>query len=1453
MNGGKDCDTGDERQAAPVQVPIGWKRKADHGGGVVYVSPSGSLLSSLEQVKTYLLTDGTCKCGLECPLILHKVFNFDPGAAVHQRTAEDVKADEDVTKLCIHKRKLLAVATLHRSMETHPPLTLTSPGGGTSSVVSAHSTSQRAIRTKPHDGLPNAVGQDCKNPFKMMMAAGQQQQQRLYLPQEMGGAQQPDLYTGYPRQQRLGGGEPGPKSPYRVGYGGMLSPPPSSAKLYGDGAQSPSADTLGSPDGFPRTNPCGFPGAGSPGSASIHGNTRTPLSPPNVLLHGSPAGQPSCAMTGRTSTPLSPTATAKSPVMNMNMPRGNFPPGMDMPRATFHHKTQPPMHPVPPPSIPPSCALQKRQLTSEKDPLGILDPIPSKHVSQPSNNAQNPSNFQPNIHSQVPMMNVNIPPPTIVPLPSNLPLPTAKPGPVGHGGHVQRTQQGGPTSSMSPSPVTSPVHMGGPALGRMEASPHRSRSSSTSSDHGNFAMPSGHQAPCGTMKVPPRSPRSAMGSPRPAMPSSPSTNKSDPHYQYKDSQLLPGMGNSISTQQHSNSMYSPTSSSSSSSSMATPSASQKGHPGLLGMPLNQILNQQNAASFPASSLLSAAAKAQLANQNKLSAAGNSTAGMAGGGVGMAGMGAVGGGNGGGSGHPGPMSGPRGMEGHSTLNSMLPPNSTMLLNSPEGQSGRAALRDKLMAQQRDPMRKRRQSSGSAAVNHDNSNNMVYSMLNKRGMGGPHMQGPSATEQLRKVGRLGNLPPNTSMAQLLQTMSCQSSHSMVGNSHRPGLSPGQGSGPQGGAQLHYNDSTGMVPGGPQQNLLAQQRLRGPGDAMQHCQSMDPTGGHLGPRQGQFPDMMVKMQASSMSNCGPIGPGGVPLGPDGMPLGRQNANPPPLSHPGPHPSQQKLLQSMGRNNMVVMPHGGVNGSCTQNISDTGNPSSLGCGMGGLQTHINTGGGQMFQQQVHQAMQQGVSSHPAYQGQQHFSENHPYTDSSNTNAGSMACLYQNYQQGMLPHPHFGEGQQPQGEGLPAGTPGSDRGPGGGPESVDAIYRAVVDAASKGMHVTITTTVSGTTQASPVPALSAMSAFTASIGEPVNIPKVVSTVLHGHQEGDVLTQQARPRQVRSGRGQKNMNPGKSTPEGHEANEYFRSPGRGTPRGQWDGEGQHGGGFDAHSNNSAWGGEEFLECSTHVRSSPCMERPASLAPAPPCPTEGSNDHGLVLAHDKAFLDDAYRFNNCNRTPANYKERLEQTVERCAHINGATSHFNTRSYGEVLGPPRQELTGDDQSPSSSTSLEGPLATAKDYSHYNGHFNGMAPSPSDTKSLSSEEDLRQPDSPASELLHYRSRTFNMGELVWGQLKGFPPWPAKLAGEEQVHSAAMQLREQAKVEPEKLKTLTHDLEALDRAAKRGLKQGKLNNHLEAAIHEAMSELDKMSGTIPSRDRQVKLPKPKRRKISR
>ncbi|KAL1021798.1 hypothetical protein UPYG_G00018120 [Umbra pygmaea] len=992
--------------------------------------------------------------------------------------------------------------------------------------------------------------------------------------------------------------------------------------------------------------------------------------------------------------------------------------------------------------------------------------------------------------------------------------------------------------------------------------------------------------------------------------------------------------------QHGNSAMYPPATSSGSPVPAPPSGQnlKAQHPGLLGMPLTQILNQHNAASFPASSLLSAAAKAQLANQNKH---GDSTD-PGGGGCGMDG-GAVGANLGG-------VNGTRStMDRHG---SMLPPNSTVLTPSVAetvvvgGQSGRAALRDKLMAQQRDRVeplvRKRKQLPGltppnNTTLNHHDS--LVYNMLNKTpnaGGPGPRPPPPSSAEQLRKVARLGGLTPNTSMAQLLQSMSNQNRH--VGPT-----------GPVAPGQMHYSDAGAMGPnsGASQQNLLAQQRMLGQVEGQSiHCQSMD-AGGHGGPRPHgpQFPGLMNHIQGSSLGACGPLGPGGkVGSGLGGLPLSHHPSTiPPPLSHQGPHqPQHNHLHAALSRTSVSAMTLGSSDGSCVRAVSESGEPTSLvNCSMGNmvsLPPHVissNSGGGtQVFQQhhaqqqQLHLGMQpvmQGLPG-PSYHGssQQLGLPDNSFPDNCSSNP--MAGHFQNFQgclpdnsisvhhsqsssqtgmtslpesQGMLSRPHFGDSQreiqQTQGDGLPPGMHGSDRLPGGGVESIDAIYRAVVDAASKGMHVVITTTVSGTTQSSPVPALSAMSAFANSIGEPVavnhNLQHSQAAVSRSAPRGELpkveqnTSQQPRPRQARTGRPRKNSGQGKGTimiPEGQGPlpetphQEYYRSPGHSAPRGQWDVDttGQSGG---TDSGHAAWGGEEFLECSTHVRSSPCMERPGSLAPAPSCPADGGphdghHHHPLAVATDKAYLEDSFsRFNsNCSRASVNivnYKDRLEQTVERCAHMNGGglpQFQFSLRGYGDPLGPPRQgDLTGDDQSPSSSTSLEGPLV--KEYAgHYNGHFNGgCAPSPSDTKSLSSEEDLRHPDSPSSEMLHYRPRTFNMGDLVWGQgFKGFPSWPGKLAGEEtghnhhNHHSSSIQLREQGKVEPEKLKTLTHDLEALDRATKRNRKAGKLNNHLEAAIHEAMSELDKMSGTvhqIPSRDRQVKLPKPKRRKISR
>uniref|UniRef100_A0A8I3N2X7 Methyl-CpG-binding domain protein 5 n=2 Tax=Canis lupus familiaris TaxID=9615 RepID=A0A8I3N2X7_CANLF len=1607
MNGGKDCDGGDKDGGLPaIQVPVGWQRRVDQNG-VLYVSPSGSLLSCLEQVKTYLLTDGTCKCGLECPLILPKVFNFDPGAAVKQRTAEDVKADEDVTKLCIHKRKIIAVATLHKSMEApHPSLVLTSPGGGTNAtpVVPSRAATPRSVRNKSHEGITNSVMPECKNPFKLMIGSSNAMG-RLYV-QELPGSQQQELHPVYPRQ-RLGSSEHGQKSPFRGSHGGLPSPASSGSQIYGDGSISPRTDPLGSPDVFTRNNP-GFHGA--PNSSPIHLN-RTPLSPPSVMLHGSPV-QSSCAMAGRTNIPLSPTLTTKSPVMKK--PMCNFSTNMEIPRAMFHHK--PPQGPPPPP--PPSCALQKKPLTSEKDPLGILDPIPSKPVNQ-NPVIINPTSFHSNVHSQVPVMNVSMPP-AVVPLPSNLPLPTVKPGHMNHGSHIQRVQHSASTS-LSPSPVTSPVHMMGTGIGRIEASPQRSRSSSTSSDHGNFMMPPlGPQATCSGIKVPPRSPRSTIGSPRPSMPSSPST-KSDGHHQYKDipNPLIAGMSNVLNTP----------------SSAAFPTASAgsgsvKSQPGLLGMPLNQILNQHNAASFPASSLLSAAAKAQLANQNKL--AGNNCSS---------------------SSNSGAVAGSGNTEGHSTLNTMFPPTANMLLPTGEGQSGRAALRDKLMSQQKDSLRKRKQPPTT-----------VLSLLRQSQMDSSAVPKPGP-DLLRKQGQ-GSFPIS-SMSQLLQSMSCQSSH--LSSNSTPGCGGSNTALPCSANQLHFTDPS-MNSSALQNSLTQNIPLRGEAvhchnantnfvhsnspvpnhhlaglinqiQASGNCGMLSQSGMALGnslhpnPPQSRIstsstpviPNSIVSSYNQTSSEAGGSGPSSsiaiagtnhpaitkttsvlqdgvivttaagnplqsqLPIGSDFPYVGQEHA----LHFPSnstsnnhlPHPLNPSLLSSLPISLPVNQQHllnqnllnilqpsageavtgasglmalnpqllGGVLNSASANTANhpevsiatssqatttttttssavaaltvstlggtavvsmaetllnisnnagnTPGPAKLnsnsvlpqllnpllGTGLLGDMSSINNtlnnhqlthlqsllNNNQMFppNQQQQQQLLQGYQNLQAFQGQP--------TIPCPANSNPMACLFQNFQVRMqedaallnkrissqpgltaLPEnpnttlPPFQDtscelqpridpslGQQVK-DGLIVG--------GQGDASVDAIYKAVVDAASKGMQVVITTAVNSTTQISPIPALSAMSAFTASIGDPLSLPSAVSAVIHGRNMGSV-DHDGRLRNARGARLPRNLDHGKNSNEG-DGFEYFKSASCHTSKKQWDGEQSPGG------ERNRWKCEEFLDHPGHIHSSPCHERSNNVSTLPFLPGE---QHPVLLpprnCQGDKILEENFRYNNYKRTMMSFKERLENTVERCAHINGNRPR-QSRGFGELLSTTRQDLVLEEQSPSSSNSLENSLV--KDYIHYNGDFNaksinGCVPSPSDAKSISSEDDLRNPDSPSSnELIHYRPRTFNVGDLVWGQIKGLTSWPGKLVREDDVHNSCQQSPEEGKVEPEKLKTLTEGLEAYSRARKRNRKSGKLNNHLEAAIHEAMSELDKMSGTvhqIPQGDRQMRPPKPKRRKISR
>lgn len=342
------------------------------------------------------------------------------------------------------------------------------------------------------------------------------------------------------------------------------------------------------------------------------------------------------------------------------------------------------------------------------------------------------------------------------------------------------------------------------------------------------------------------------------------------------------------------------------------------------------------------------------------------------------------------------------------------------------------------------------------------------------------------------------------------------------------------------------------------------------------------------------------------------------------------------------------------------------------------------------------------------------------------------------------------------------------------------GDTSVDAIYKAVVDAASKGMQVVITTAVSSTTQMSPIPALSAMSAFTASIGDPLNLSSAVSAVIHGRNIS-VSDHEGRIRNTRGTRILKNSEHSKNLTEG-DVFEYYKATTCNTPKKQWEGEQSPGGEINR------WKCDEFLDHSAHIHSSPSHERPNNISTLPLLQGE---QHQILLPQrncqtDK-ILEENFRYNNYKRTMMSFKERLENTVERCAHINGNRPQ-QSRGFGELLNTSKQDLVLEEQSPSSSNSLESSLV--KDYIHYNGDFNaksinGCVPSPSDAKSISSEDDLRNPDSPSSnELIHYRPRTFNVGDLVWGQIKGLTSWPGKLVREEEVHNSCQQNTEEGKV---------------------------------------------------------------------
>lgn len=104
----------------------------------LFYSPSEIYLHSLQEIAVYLQTEGTCKCGLECPLMLNKVFNFNPMATTKCWNVSDLSWN-DPTKLCNHKRKIVAMATFRNS--TIPLSSL-----GSVNALMTPSTSKKGMR-----------------------------------------------------------------------------------------------------------------------------------------------------------------------------------------------------------------------------------------------------------------------------------------------------------------------------------------------------------------------------------------------------------------------------------------------------------------------------------------------------------------------------------------------------------------------------------------------------------------------------------------------------------------------------------------------------------------------------------------------------------------------------------------------------------------------------------------------------------------------------------------------------------------------------------------------------------------------------------------------------------------------------------------------------------------------------------------------------------------------------------------------------------------------------------------------------------------------------------------------------------------------------------------------------------------------------------------------------------
>ncbi|XP_033624453.1 uncharacterized protein LOC117287928 isoform X2 [Asterias rubens] len=132
-------------------VPMGWNRTIWGDGSVVYVSPSGHLLHCADELQRYLLAEGTCKCGLECPLIIDRVFNFNPRVPARPKLPSDILQRSHLQTLCKHRHKLVAMAAGLQGNE-ESLTNIGPPGGGLAAPGRSKGVKRARSKSKPETG-----------------------------------------------------------------------------------------------------------------------------------------------------------------------------------------------------------------------------------------------------------------------------------------------------------------------------------------------------------------------------------------------------------------------------------------------------------------------------------------------------------------------------------------------------------------------------------------------------------------------------------------------------------------------------------------------------------------------------------------------------------------------------------------------------------------------------------------------------------------------------------------------------------------------------------------------------------------------------------------------------------------------------------------------------------------------------------------------------------------------------------------------------------------------------------------------------------------------------------------------------------------------------------------------------------------------------------------------------